>query len=320
MKQRIKELTQKHKNKIVAASVIILAALFIFIVLYLFSSNRIQKKMEIEKKIDNAALQLFQNLDIKAKAFVVYDGTEGRLIYAKNGNAQLPLASLTKVMSVLIALDLAPKDSLIEVKSNSEFLKSNNKNALSPGQWKLVDMLSLILVSSSNIGINTIASELSARQQFVGGDAQFIRLMNTKARNLGLNQTFFLNASGLDINATLSGGYGSAIDMARLFEYALIKAPEVISSTKFNSIVINSAEGKSNAVENTNPDVSAIKGLVASKTGFTELAGGNLAIAFEVNSGRRVIVVVLGSTQNDRFTDTALLTHAAIAYYSIIKS
>ena len=301
----MKQIIQRHKNKIIFTSPILLLALLIFGALYFSSYKSPLPPKDIPDDNKSAALQNFKNLEIKAQAFVIYDATQKRIIYSRNELAQLPLASSTKIMSTLAALDIADKNLIIDVRSDSRFDRVNDKSSLLPGGWKLSDLLKLTLVSSSNSGINIISDQLPPLLEF----------MNQKATSLGLNQTYFLNESGLDIDENLSGAYGSALDMAILFDYAIKISPDVLGATKYNSITINSIEGYSETRSNTNPIVSQIEGLVASKTGLTDLAGGNLVIAFNVKEKNRIIIVVLGSTQDGRFRDTEILTKATLDYY-----
>ena len=312
----MKNLIQKHKTKIVVASPLFLLILLVLGATYASSFKSLQ--VVKDKTFDNElALQQFANLNIKAKAFVVYDGSQKKVIYARNEIAQLPLASLTKIMSTLVALDLTDKNTIIDVPSDNKFNNVNDKYTLVPGSWKLSDLLKLTLVTSSNSGINIISDRLSSLKEFLGGEKHFVELMNKKAGILRLNQTYFLNESGLDIDDNLAGAYGSPLDTAILFDYALRKYPDIFDATRYNSITINSTRGDSLSASNTNPSVSQIKNLVASKTGFTDLAQGNLVIAFDIDQKTRIIVVVLGSTQDDRFFDAEALAKATIAYYSV---
>ncbi len=311
---------EKHKFKIWILGPLLLLGLLILgaIAVLLFGISNSGTSSAVMPALNKVADEQFKNLPVQAKSYIVYDATSKQVIYSKNALAQLPLASITKVMSALVALDLAPEDAIIQVRPGALSSNPNDKAALIPGQWRLADLLRYTLISSSNSGINTISDALSTSQNFLGGEQHFVELMNDKAKTLGLHQTYFLNESGLDVDTSLAGAYGSANDVAHLFDYALTKYPDIFGATKYDSIIINSSDGNTESGTNTNTSASQIKGLVASKTGFTELAGGNLAIAFDVDTGHRAIVVVLGSTQDGRFSDTLLLTHATLAYYSLI--
>ena len=97
--------------------------------------------------------------------------------------------------------------------------------------------------------------------------------------------------------------------MAMLFEYALKNYPEVLEATRYKNLHFASTE-KIYSVENTNVIVDQIPNLIASKTGYTDLAGGNLIIAFDAGLGRPIIITVLGSTEEGRFADVLKLVEA----------
>jgi D-alanyl-D-alanine carboxypeptidase len=95
----------------------------------------------------------------------------------------------------------------------------------------------------------------------------------------------------------------------------LEKHPELLEATKYQTIEIDSLD-KTHKAQNTNMDVDQIPGLIASKTGYTSMAGGNLVIAFDASIGRPIIVVVLGSSLDGRFTDVSKLVSASQNYIS----
>jgi len=137
--------------------------------------------------------------------------------------------------------------------------------------------------------------------------------MNTLAKEIGLAQTYFLNVSGLDVSSTLSGAYGSALDVARLFAFAVAHRPELFAGTARNGVLLSEAGGETALARNTNTALGSIPGLVMGKTGYTDLAGGNLAVVFEAGPARPVAAVVLGSTYEGRFADMRKLVAAARA-------
>ncbi len=305
--KKVNQILEKHKTKIIIASPVLLIILFTALAIFVLSLSRPEVNVEPGKK-EMSALKVFSNLNLDAHAFVVYSSNSKKIIYSKNESAQLPLASLAKVMSALVALDLGSRDTIIPVNGDDGINR----------RWRLDDLLRLTLVTSSNSDIEAISSELSSKINLLGGNIDYVRLMNDKARDIGLMQTFFLNESGLDLNTDLSGAYGSAKDVSTLFDFAIKSAPDIFGTTKFNSITIKSADGFPLSAPNTNQTVSRIPGIVASKTGLTDLAGGNLAVAFDVDQVNRIIIVVLGSTQEGRFTDVEKLSKSVLTYYSSI--
>jgi D-alanyl-D-alanine carboxypeptidase len=126
----------------------------------------------------------------------------------------------------------------------------------------------------------------------------------------------FYNPSGLDMNTSRSGAYGSAKDMASLVKYILNTYPDILEITKYSTYRFTSTSGIVHNVSNTDTIVAKIPGLFASKTGYTDLAGGNLTIAYDEDISHPIIMVLLGSTEDGRFTDMSLLASSTRAYLS----
>ena len=112
-----------------------------------------------------------------------------------------------------------------------------------------------------------------------------------------------MNETGLDINSDLSGAYSSSYDITQLLSYIIKKQPDLVSNTTLSSAVYNSLDKVKHQAKNTNISVNKIPSILASKTGFTDLAGGNLAVVFDAGFMHPVAVVALGSTEDGRFTD-----------------
>ncbi|MBI4692206.1 MAG: D-alanyl-D-alanine carboxypeptidase [Candidatus Terrybacteria bacterium] len=205
----------------------------------------------------------FENLNLEAKAVYVFDLARNEPIFELNSRAQLPLASLTKIMTVLVAKEISFQGESLD------------------------NIIDSALAQSSNEAASALASM----------DNNFINLMNKKAKELNLRQTYFLNETGLDISRQISGGYGSAQDVAKLIKYAIKNNPELFEAT-------------TNGESNSNIYASSTTLLIASKTGFTDLAGGNLAVIFDAGFEHPIAVVVLGSTKEGRFTDVEKLIKA----------
>ena len=104
--------------------------------------------------------------------------------------------------------------------------------------------------------------------------------MNKKAKEIGMNNAIFFNATGLDLNEKTSGAYASAKDVNIMNERALKMYPKIFLETTFSKIKIKSISGVEHFVENTNIIADKIPNLLFSKTGYTQLAGGNLGIIF----------------------------------------
>jgi len=269
------------------------------------------------KKMDTSA---FDHMDVQAQSIFVWDINKDQSIYAKNENVVRPLASITKIMSAITALSILPKNSPITI--NKEFLAEEGDSGLYVNeQWNFKNLLDFSLMVSSNDGIHSIAAVAGAfasgqnmeNPDYNIGLNDFISKMNQKAAVIGLSSLHFNNETGLDVTADESGGYGSAEDVAKLIEYAMKNYPDVLEVTKNKTEVFSSLEKTHDAV-NTDEAISKIPNLIASKTGYTSLSGGNLAVVFDAGVGRPIAIVVLDSTYDGRFTDVEQLASSTLRY------
>ena len=323
-----------HTYRITLSNILLgLAGLVFILGIWWFGKNNLAQPTGLPE-VSVVASPAFAKVSIEAKAVFVYDDKTGEEIYNKNANAQLPLASLTKIMTAVTALSFISEETILTI--DSSFLQGEGDSGLfGDERWKLKDLLDLTLLVSSNDGADAIAdaagraaiamaqsqtatvSKAIAVSEPISNNLareQFVEAMNKKAVDIGLTQTYFLNPTGLDENASLSGGYGSARDVAILFSRAIAKYPELFGATRYTSREIISLSDLKHDVKNTNTFVGSIPSLLGSKTGFTDLAGGNLVIAFDAGFDRPIIVSVLGSTEQGRFEDAEKLVYATLDY------
>lgn len=266
----------------------------------------------IDTPVPQEAEDYFAAVSVNAASAFVWDVQAQKALYQKNPDERLPLASITKLMTALVAYELLAEDN--EITISADALKQDGNSGFTDGEtFSLGDLLDLMLLSSSNDGAYAIAAAVGSSLRTEDSAGAFVEAMNIRASELGLTQTSFRNASGLDISETESGAYSSARDVTFLFEHILRTYPEIIEETQLATAAISNTDGGTHTFENTNPTIDRIEGLIGSKTGYTELAGGNLAIAFDAAFNRPIIVVVLGSTYKGRFTDVLSLSDAARA-------
>lgn len=237
-------------------------------------------------------------LDSKA-AFAVTQN--GRVLYQKNADEPLPIASISKLMTALVALDSGSLTDSVPI--SVEAIKAGGDSGFVAGETlSLHDAILAMLVASSNDAAAAIAERF-------GGDA-FLQKMNDKAKALGMTTAHFANPHGLAPPGNLS----SAHDVARLLQAALANKflNEGVRQEKVSFISI---EGRTHVFENTDVLLSRLPGALGGKTGFTMESKGTLVFAFSpaAANGHRalvdgddiVITAVLGS--NDRFDDTEAL-------------
>lgn len=259
----------------------------------------------------------FADIQLAAKSAIVIDLQSGKILFERNPDAQLPLASLTKIPLALAVSEVLPPDTPLRISRN--ITSATGLTLFLQGEeWLVQDIIDATLVTSSNNGAEFLAdaAESGIRERFSLAPVENPTLwrMNEIARELGMTQTYFLNVSGLDISTTLAGSYGSARDVAALFAHASRANASVFSGTARGGALLTSVNGATQTTAlNTNESESAIPGLIMGKTGFTDLAGGNLAVVFDVEIGHPVVAVVLGSTEDGRFTDIQTLSDAVRA-------
>lgn len=245
-------------------------------------------------------MESFMNIEVNAKAYVIYDIVDKKILASKNETTVLPLASLTKIMTAITAL--SHHDAKKPITISSAEIENGYDLGLKKNQvWTLEELLKYTLVFSSNDGAAIIANAL-------GGRKAFVDQMNNDATLLGLS-LYFNDPAGLD-NGSILGGQGSAIQVAKLFAVARKRFPYVLDATTHNRATVTANTGKIRGIPNTNQRVEELLGAEASKTGFTDSAGGNLAVVVDITVGHPIVIVVLGSTHSGRFEDIEKLFKA----------
>src|SRR3990167_2823879 len=293
-----------------------IALAFLFIVSLTLGLNVERGNNSLPSQVTRS---VFPIVNIGAKAAYVYDIRTKTVLFAKNENTRLPLASLTKVMSALVAQDLSPLYGTVVVSSEA-LTAEGDSGLIQDEKWSLKDILDFSLLTSSNDGMRAVALSLGALSSAQASPEEiindFVGEMNRKASELGLKNTYFWNETGLDESDLKGGAYGTARDMSTLLEYALINYPEMFAATRESVGAFQSLDNHRHVAKNTNGLATEIPGLLASKTGYTNTAGGNLVIAFDPELGRPIIVSILGSSEQGRFEDVHILVRAVMNYIS----
>ncbi len=274
-----------------------------------------------EENQDSKAVSIqniFGNVPLEARAAVVYDIKNKEFLFEKNPEIQMPLASLTKIMTAYAAGSALSRDEVITV--NTASIRREGDSGLKAGErFKLGELLKLTLVHSLNDGAIAVANAVEAKNVAGTASRSFVDRMNDEAKTLGLNQTYFVNADGLDYASTTSGGYGSAHDMAILATETLKKFPDIFEATAYSDISISSLEKRRVHGVNTNKSLDEVPGLIVSKTGYTDLSSGNLVVIFDVGPEHPTAVVVLGSSIDGRFRDVEKLVNRTLQSWSALS-
>ena len=252
-----------------------------------------------------------QTFDLPCQAAILVDEDSGTVLYEKNADEQRPIASITKVMTLLLTFEAmeAGKISREDTVPVSEHAYSMGGSQiwLEPGEeMTLDDMLKAICISSANDAAVAVA-------EYVGGsEGAFVSMMNEKAAALGMDRTHFENACGLDSEGHLS----TARDVATMSREVLLHHPEV---EDYCMIWSDSLRGGETQLVNTNKLLRRYTGITGLKTGTTGKAGVCISASAE-RDGLRLVAVVLGAASSeDRFdAATALLDYGFAHYESAV--
>lgn len=254
----------------------------------------------------------YESIVLEAKAAIVYDLATGEVLYAKNADAQLPLASLTKLLTVYAGAGALGSGAVVSITGEAMRPEGDSGFALNES-FAFSELAKAALVASSNDAAEAIALSAEAKRALPAPS-----LLANAAAAAGLSSTYALNGTGLDENGVISGGYGTAQDVALLAGAVLERARPIADATTEPTVTVSSLSGNTFTFKNTNPIVGKIPGLRLSKTGFTDLAGGNLAIIFDASVNHPIAIVVLGSSIEGRFTDTLSLIKATLSSFVAI--
>lgn len=237
------------------------------------------------------------DLEVNAEAAVVMDADSGRLLYAQNPDKRLAHASTTKIMTALLTLEQPDQDRYFTVDSDAIQVEGTTMG-LQPGDSVTLHQLAAgMLLPSGNDAANAAAVEIA------GSEEAFVRLMNQRAAELGLENTQYRNPSGLDAE----GHYSSARDLATLAAHALENEDfaDIVSKQEIRMAFGNPPYNRS--LYTTNKLLERYPYAIGVKTGYTDDAGLCLVTAAE-KDGTRLIIVTLNG-KDDVNTHMRLYEH-----------
>ena len=250
------------------------------------------------------------SLVLNCRAAVLIEPESGRVLYEKSPDEKMPIASITKLMTLLLTFEAVhggklTLDTLVPV-SEHAYHMGGSQIWLEPGeQFTLDEMLRAICVSSANDAAVAVA-------ELVGGsESVFVEQMNARAAELGMTNTTFRNACGLDTEGHLS----TARDVATLSCYIMNTCPELLHYT---GIWTDSLRNGQTQLVNTNKLLKRYSGITGLKTGTTSGAGVCIS-ASAVRDGLTLIAVILGSPSSaDRFNAATTLLDYGFANYAAV--
>ncbi len=240
-------------------------------------------------------------MDISAKSAILVDFNTGKVLYSKNENEPLAMASMTKVMSMLLIMEKIDDgslkyDDIVEISAEASSM-GGSQIFLNPGdKYKVVDLLKGVAMASANDAVVALA------EKTYGSKEHFIEAMNKKAESLGLKNTHFVNVHGLDEE----GHYSSAYDMS-VMARELLKHEKILDFTRVYEEYLTKPDGSQIWLVNTNKLVRFYDGVDGLKTGFTQNAGYCLTATGKKNNLRLISVVMGEESIEKRSSDTVKL-------------
>lgn len=240
-------------------------------------------------------------MEISAKSAILVDFNTGKVLYSKNENEPLAMASMTKVMSMLLIMEKIDDgslkyDDIVEISTDASSM-GGSQIFLNPGdKYKVIDLLKGVAMASANDAVVALA------EKTYGSKEHFIEAMNKKAESLGLKNTHFVNVHGLDEE----GHYSSAYDMS-VMARELLKHEKILDFTRVYEEYLTKPDGSQIWLVNTNKLVRFYDGVDGLKTGFTQNAGYCLTATGKKNNLRLISVVMGEESIEKRSSDTVKL-------------
>ena len=255
--------------------------------------------------------------NLYAQAAVLMDAESGRILFEKNGQEVLAMASTTKIMTCILALE---KGNLEDIVTASELASSQPKVHLgmkAGEEFKFGDLLYSLMLESHNDSAVAIA-------EHIGGSVQeFAKLMNVKAKEMGCQNTYFITPNGLDEIDEAGMHATTASELARIMSYCIMESPkkdEFLSITAMPShSFTNVEESRTYVCSNHNSFLNMMEGAISGKTGFTGKAGYCYVGGLE-RDGRTFVVALLAcgwpNNKNYKWKDTVKLMEYALENYT----
>ncbi|MDQ2086200.1 D-alanyl-D-alanine carboxypeptidase family protein [Herbivorax sp. ANBcel31] len=256
----------------------------------------------VEVMVANTSFDSFES-----KAFILIDAATGQVLTEKSSHDKLPIASVTKVMSMLLIMEAidSGKIKLDDMVTASDYAAGmgGSQAYVEPGeQYSVRDALKAVALHSSNDVTVSLAEMIN------GSEEGFVVMMNEKAEELGMKNTHFLDCTGL----TDEGHYSTAYDVALMSKELVTKHPGIL---EYTSIWMDSFRGGEFELSNTNKLIRFYNGADGLKTGFTQAAKHCLSATAKRNNMRLVSVVLGGADSNSRFAQSRKLLDYGFANY-----
>ena len=250
--------------------------------------------------------------NLYARSAVLMDADTGRILFGKNDNEVMPMASTTKIMTLLVTLEHADLDEIVEVSERAASMPDVQLHIREGERYRLQDLCYSLMLESHNDSAVAIA-------EHVGGTVEgFAAMMNQKAKHLGCYHTYFITPNGLDAEDEHGKHSTTAKDLARIMR-CCIKNETFLSITREPSWTFTDMDGnRSFTVQNKNAFLQMMEGALTGKTGFTNEAGYCYVGALERGEKRLITVVLACGWPNHKtwkWMDTKALMNYGLEDY-----
>ena len=255
--------------------------------------------------------------NLYAQAAVLMDAESGRILFEKNGQEVLAMASTTKIMTCIIALEQGNLEDVVKASELAALQPKVHLGMRTGEEFRLEDLLYSLMLESHNDSAVAIAEHIG------GSVEEFAKLMNTKAKELGCQNTHFITPNGLDETDETGMHATTASELARIMSYCIMESPkkeEFLSITSMPSHSFSNVEGsRTFGCSNHNSFLNMMEGAISGKTGFTGKAGYCYVGALE-RDGRTFVVALLAcgwpNNKNYKWKDTVKLMEYALENYT----
>ena len=233
---------------------------------------------------------------VSARAAIVVQANTGKVLYAKNADTRVPVASTQKLLLGLMVVEAGNLDKTITIQPSDTWCEPTKMGLKAGQQYRKADLLKAVLVRSSNDIARALARDHS------GSVAAFAQAMDARARRLGMNNSHFTNASGLP---DPPGQYSTARDLS-ILAAACMRHSFIRDAIRTKAMTFYFSDGTPKALTNTNKVLRSFPYCTGMKTGYTNAAGRCLVSSAEYKN-RKVIAVILGSKTPNVWTESQAL-------------
>lgn len=246
--------------------------------------------------------------EILSPSAILMDKSTGQILFEKDSHAKLPPASVTKVMTLLLVMEALDNDQikLEDTVSVSEYAASmgGSQVFLSPGENMYInDLLKATVIASGN------DSAVALAETVAGSESGFVELMNKRAKELGMNDTNFVNCTGLDAEGHITSAHDIAVMSKELLKHEKIK--------EYSTTWMDSLRNGAFTLANTNKLIRSYKGITGLKTGSTGNAKYCLSASAERDGLELIAAIMAAPSSKDRFADASKLLDFGFANYGI---